>query len=94
MGNDRGCANCRWCVKFDGKKTQTVYNCRRHAPVVVMEEDGPKTRWPQVMPDFYCGDWTQRPGGRQPDAGRYDPPGHPKTCPCLDCERARKAVKT
>lgn len=49
---EKRCNNCRFHSKY--------YECRKHAPIVVMQNDRQKTISPITSTCGWCGDWEEK----------------------------------
>lgn len=60
------CQTCFFMVQINTgiKRGQ----CRRHAPILETGGAQPKTLWPMVHTDAFCGDYRERIIPRQPEA--------------------------
>jgi hypothetical protein len=59
---------CRRCKYADGYDDDDYLHCRRHAPIVTRRQrdearytEDLYTTWPRVAPDWWCGDWEEKP---------------------------------
>jgi len=53
----QSCGNCR----FSLARGNYDILCHRHAPSVLLDEDGKRlTVWPQIAEYYWCGDWEAK----------------------------------
>lgn len=58
-----GCASC-FFFSPNPRNGSAKGQCRSRAPVLDMAPDGPRTIWPLVRPEDWCGEhavWTDEP---------------------------------